>query len=113
MGPITTEHDYVAGAANLTLMGGPQFGSPFYLLSILYQRAKTDAINIFVECIYKGNSLTIDSLGNTGEKKYVFPNSRVPYPIALPDGARIVFRTTGTVAADELQGVLVQYAQGM
>jgi len=110
MGQIQTASQIKTGANNLDLLGGPEWSSPFTLHSILYQRTKTEAIDIIIEAVVNGRSLVIDRVLGTGDTYYVFPNQRVPYPISLGNGFKIRFRTDKVTAGDEDHGVFIQWA---
>jgi len=110
MGQVQTTSQVKKGANNLDLLSGPEWASPYTLHSILYQRTKTEAIDIIVEAIVNGRALVIDRVLGTGDTYYVFPNQRAPYPIALSNGFKVRFRTDKVTAGDEDHGVFVQWA---
>lgn len=110
MGQIQTDSQIKKGANNLDLIAGANWASPYVLHSILYQRTKTEAIDIIVEAVVCGRSLVIDRVLGTGDTYYVFPNQRAPHPIALGSDFKIRFRTDKVTAGDEDHGVFVQWA---
>ena len=112
MGQIQSDIDVKTGAVNISLLSGAQFqGSPYILHSILYQRLKTEAIDIIVEAIAAGRAYTIDRVLGTGDTYYVFPNPRVPHVICLGNGFKVRFRTDKVTAADENHSVCIQWAE--
>ena len=111
MGSMTqSEFQNQKGAVDINLTAGPQWASSYDLLSIMYIRKRTEAINIFVEVIAGGQLFVIDRVLGTGDTSYVFPNQRVPYKIALSNGMKIIFRTENVSAGDEDHSVIVQWA---
>lgn len=110
MGQIQTTSQIETGATNLNFLSGPDWGSPWVLHSLLYQRKKTEAIDIIVEVIANGRALLLDRVLSTGDTFYVFPNYRVPNPIALSNGMKVRFRTDKVTAGDEDHGAFVQWA---
>jgi len=111
MGQIQTDFQAKTGANQMDLLAGPVVASPYVVHSILYQRKKTEAINIIVEAVGGGKVFTIDRVLGTGNTHYVFPNARVPNPIALSNGFKVRFRTENVSAADEDHAVAVQWAE--
>jgi len=102
------------GAVDIVLQAGPSttnFSSSWSLLSILFERKKVNAIDIFVEAIYAGRTYQIDRLQATAEKYFRFPNDRVPFPFYVDPNTVVVFRTSGTADAAEDQSVIVQWSQ--
>jgi hypothetical protein len=110
MGQIQSDIQVKTGANNIDLLAGSQWASSSVLHSILYRRLKTEAINIIVEAIIGGRAYLIDRVLGTGDVYYVFPNVRVPNPIALGDKFKIRFRTENVTAGDEDHSVTVQWA---
>lgn len=110
MGQIQTNSQIKVGANNLDLLAGPEWSSPYVLHSVLYQRTKTEAIDIILEAVVNGRVLVIDRVLGTGDTYYVFPNYRAPHPISLSNGFKVRFRTDKVTAGDEDHGVFVQWA---
>lgn len=111
MGAIQTDHQTKTGAVNVDFVAGPNFGSTWELKSIFFQRTKTDSIDIIVEVLWGGVSYTLDLVAATGSKYYVFPNARIPCPIALDEKAKVRFRTLNTVDVNEVSSAIVQWSQ--
>lgn len=110
MGQVQQEFTVTSGANNLEFLGGPQYASPFNLLSVLYQRTKTEAIDMFLEVVAGGQVFTIDAVRSSGDLYYVFPNVRVPNVMALSNGCKVRFRTANVADASEKQSLLVNWA---
>ena len=110
MGPINSENQVNAAATDIDLVAGPQFASGFYLLSVLYTRVTTGALDFVLSAVWGDRELTIDQVTGATAKSYTFPNTRVPAPIALPAGCKVRFKTSGVIGA-EVRTVIIQYAQ--
>lgn len=110
MGQLVGDFDSKKGAVNLDLTSGPNYASPYTLHTVLYRRTKTEAINIIVEAAVGGKTLVIDKITGSGDTVYVFPNPRVPYPISLPNGAKLRFRTENVTDIDEDHSVMIGWA---
>jgi hypothetical protein len=111
MGPISTEHLVQTTAADMDMKVGPQFASPFYVVSVLYKRVTAGAADMILSAIWGDQEFIIDKVTGSTVSNYVFPNARVPYPVALPNGCQIRFKTSG-VAGAESRAAIIQWAQG-
>jgi hypothetical protein len=105
MGTLQTEYftadnaDFSGPTGAASVMGGPQFASPYRLESVYYQRATTTAIDIVLAAVINGVVYILDNLAATTSKYYVFPNARVPNILAFRENARITFYTNLCAAA--------------
>lgn len=111
MGPITSEHLVKSEGVELDMLVGPQFASPYSVLSVLYQRTAAGAEDIVLSATWQGVEFTIDKVTGMTATFYVFPNSRVPYPVSLPEQCKIHLKTTGSAGA-ATHSAIVQWAQG-
>jgi len=107
---LQTEYAFANGA-DLNFIVKPPFASPWRLESILWRRSGggVPAIDIEIQVVYQGDIFTLDKVAGTGDLSYHFPNSRVPFPIALGDKMLIIFKTTGIVAC--MTSVVINWSQ--
>lgn len=85
--------DFTGPTGANIVSAGPQFASPYRLESVFYTRSSVIAIDLFLGILLNGVIYTVDTLAATTTKYYVFPNQRVPHPLALHPNARVVFWT--------------------
>ena len=116
MHSLTTQHfsataqDFGDGTGGtVPVLAGPQFASPFILQSIVWNRVSTNGINIVVSALSNGTVYDIDRVTGLTDRFYVFPNIRVPHPLAFNEDCRIIFSTVGEVS--DLQQVLINWSQ--
>lgn len=111
MAILSLQSEYAfANGADLNFIVKPPFASPWRLESILWRRsAAVPAITLEVQVVYQGDIYILDTLAATSALSYVFPNARVPFPVALGDKMFIIFKTTGIAAC--VTSVVVNWSQ--
>ena len=75
------------------VLAGPQFASPWRIESVLYMRETITAMDIILSVLHNGIIYDIDIVSGSTDQNYVFPNARVPHPIALSEKSKVTFRT--------------------
>ena len=110
MGPIQSENQVNTAATDINLVAGPVFASGFYVLSVLYTRVTAGATDFVLSAIWGDREFVIDQVTGATATTYAFPNARVPYPVALPPGCKVRFKTVGVIGA-EARAVIIQLAQ--
>ena len=103
--------DVKTGAADIAVDSTLVKASPHKLVAALFERTKTDAIDLFLEVVGGSRVFVIDSITTFTGTSYCFPNTRVPEPIAVAPGFYFRLRTTGTVALDENQSAVLFVAE--
>jgi hypothetical protein len=88
---------------------GSMFASPYRLESILYNQSTPQSIAFTVSVRIEGVTYTLDTVAALTTGIYVFPNVRVPFPIALPEKAQILITTVGYTGA--LHSAVVNWSQ--
>ena len=95
------QSDFAAvNGTNLSALSGPQFASPYILRSIIHRRDELAAVNIIVKVIHNNAEYVLDRSDGDTTRRYVFPNARVPFPMALPLGSKVLFVTESVSGGD-------------
>ena len=102
-------NDFTGATGLYPVIVRPPFASAWRLESIFYHKETLTAVTITVSILVGGILYVLDTATALTTKDYIFPNSRVPYPIAMGEKASIVIATTGIPAC--LHSVVVNWSQ--
>jgi hypothetical protein len=102
--------DFSGASPGAPVMAGPQFASPYRLESVLYMRSAITPLDVFLGVLYNGVIYIVDTIGASTSKYYVFPNVRVPHPIAIGEKGKVVF-STNLCGAAGLHYVVINWSQ--
>ena len=101
-------NDFTGATGLFPIIVKPPYASAWRLESIFYHKKDATAVTLTISILLSGTLYVLDTVSVTAND-YIFPNSRVPYPIAMGEKASIVVTTAGIPACRH--GVVVNWSQ--
>jgi hypothetical protein len=102
-------NDFTGATGLYPVVVRPPYASAWRLESIFYHKDTLTAVTITVSILIGGILYVLDTATALTTKDYIFPNSRVPYPIAMGEKASIVVSTSGLPACPH--SIIVNWSQ--